>query len=158
MPAGAGGTRPVLQLVSPFGGTAVALEELQDPVYAQAVIGRGVAVLPDEGDDPVRVLAPCTAVVHALQPHAVMLLAENGRAVLVHLGTRGREPARLEARVRPGDRVVPGDALLLWEPPPGRDRELASPLVALQAAAGSVVALVAPGESVRAGQPLLLWS
>lgn len=151
-------TRPVLQLVAPFAGTAVALEELSDPVYAQGVIGRGVALLPEAGTDPVRVLAPCTAVVHALQPHAVMLVGESGRAVLVHVGTRGRASQRLETRVRAGDRVVPGDALLVWQPPQGQGPDLASPLVALQAAAGSVVALVAPGEAVRAGQPVLLWS
>lgn len=155
-------TRAVLELVAPFDGTAVALEELPDPVYAQGVIGPGIAVLPTDGEDPVRVLAPCTGVVHAVQPHAVMLVGESGRGVLVHLGTRLHRPELLEVRVRVGDRVVPGDPLLLWGPRAGRgaehSAELASPLVALQATPGSVVALVAPGEPVRRGQALLLWS
>lgn len=151
-------TRPVLELVAPFDGTAVALEELPDPVYAQGVIGPGLAVLPAAGSEPVRVLAPCTGVVHAIQPHAVMLVGESGRAVLVHLGTRLDRPELLEVRVRVGDRVVPGDPLMTWGPRAERGPGLASPLVALQATPGSVVALVAPGEPVRRGQALLLWS
>lgn len=73
-----------LVLLSPLDGWAAPLAEVPDPVFAQAMLGDGVAVDPTGS-----VLhAPCDGVVisvHAAR-HAVSLRAEGGVELLMHVG------------------------------------------------------------------------
>lgn len=149
--------RPVLQVAAPFAGTVVALADLPDPVYATGVVGPGLAVLPAPDADRVEVVAPCDGLVHAALPHAVMLVSDHGRSVLVHLGVRAGE-LEVGERARVGERVTAGQTLLVWTLGAGRSDHLASPVVALQAPEGRVLAVAEPGDQVSQGQPLLFWS
>ena len=153
-------TRTVLQVVAPFAGTVVPLDELPDPVYAGGVVGPGVALLPDADAEPVVVRSPCDGLVHALMPHAVMVVGEAGRSVLGHLGVRAAALGHVESHTAVGSRVSTGDALLSWSARAARadGAEVASPVVALQAPRAGVLAVVESGERVEAGQPLLFWS
>ncbi len=148
-------TRTVLQLCAPFAGTVVDLASLPDPVYAGGVVGPGLAVLPDPG--MVVVGSPVEGIVHAVLPHAVMVIGDRGRSVLVHLGTRSPEGDVAE-RVQVGSRVAVCDPLLVWQVDPGGGPATASPLVALQGSASEVAAIVEAGERVEPGQPVLFWS
>lgn len=154
-----GAQRPVLELLAPFEGTVVALADVPDPVYARGVVGPGLAVLPDPDVASLEVTAPCDGLVHAILPHAVMLVADHGRQVLVHLGVRAVDH-HVRERSRVGDRLVVGQPMLLWEVERSRTAgaELASPVVALQAPAAQVLAVVEPGDRVERGQALLFWS
>ncbi len=151
--------RPVLQLVAPFAGTIMALADLPDPVYARGVVGPGLALVPDPTLTSVDVTSPCDGLVSATAPHAVMLVADHGREVLVHLGVQVVDPVVTESGVV-GQRVSVGQTLLVWDTEAARrsGAAVASPLVALQAAQGLVLAVVEPGERVERGQPLLFWS
>jgi phosphotransferase system IIA component len=151
--------RPVLQLLAPFAGTVMALADLPDPVYARGVVGPGLALVPDPTLPSVEVVSPCDGLVRATAPHAVMLVADHGREVLVHLGVQVVDPAVTESGVV-GQRVVVGQTLLIWDTEAARRSGaiMASPLVALQAAQGLVLAVVDPGERVEQGQPLIFWS
>lgn len=73
-----------LILSSPLRGFALALDEVPDPVFAQKMLGDGVAVDPT-GDC---LHAPCDGTVisvHASR-HAVTLRADEGAEILMHIG------------------------------------------------------------------------
>jgi sugar PTS system EIIA component len=148
-------SRTVLQLCAPFTGVVVPLEALPDPVYSCGVVGAGLAVLPDPGT--VTVGSPIAGIVHAMLPHAVMVVGDHGRSVLVHLGTRELNGNVVE-RVQVGARVNAGDPLLVWQMGGAGGDTDASPLIALQAAPGQVLSVVESGERVEPGQPVLFWS
>jgi sugar PTS system EIIA component len=73
-----------VEVVSPFTGRVVPLEELPDPVFAEKMVGDGVAVEPAEGTG----LAPVAgkvAVFHSAG-HAFAIQATDEVGVLVHIG------------------------------------------------------------------------
>ncbi len=164
--------RSTLQVVAPLAGTVVDLADVPDPVFAGAVVGPGLAILPDEpapGDlvglptgGRVVVVAPCPGRVSGVYPHALMVQADHDRSVLVHLGleTGQLEGAGFDVATSDGDRVERGQPVLAWSPAEvrGGGRSTLCPLVALQAQPEDVVLLVAPGDTVAEGQPVLLWS
>ena len=99
-----------LVLFSPLDGWAAPLAEVPDPVFAQAMLGDGVAVDPTGS-----VLhAPCDGViisVHAAR-HAVSLRAEGGVELLMHVGldTVTLGGAGFEVHVAEGQAVRAGEA------------------------------------------------
>lgn len=150
-----------MQLLSPVPGTVLALSAVPDPVFAQAMVGPGVAV------DPLRsavqqVVAPVDGVVAALHPHAFALQLADGRGVLVHLGIDTVRLAGLgfDLRVVAGQQVRAGEVLLTWSPVDvaAGGLSVVCPVVALQASGRDVRPLVAPGAAVGAGDPLLEWT
>lgn len=150
-----------MRLVSPVPGTVLALSAVPDPVFAQEMVGPGVAV------DPLRssvqqVVAPADGVVAALHPHAFALQLADGRGVLVHLGIDTVRLAGLgfDLRVVAGQQVHAGEVLLTWSPVDvaASGLSVVCPVVALQASAGDVRPLVPPGTTVGVGAPLLEWA
>jgi sugar PTS system EIIA component len=142
---------------SPLGGQVVGLADLPDPVFAQAMVGPGVAVEPT---GPVTDLhAPVDGVVSAVLPHAVVVTAGD-RAVLVHLGldTVGLRGEGFVVHVEPGDVVRAGAVLVTWDTAVAASHGLSllCPVVGLQAD-DRLQPLVEPGTSVVPGDPLLLW-
>lgn len=59
-------SRAVWEVRSPLTGTAVALEQVPDPVFSQKIIGDGAAVIPTDG----RIVSPVDGT----------LISEIGRA------------------------------------------------------------------------------
>ncbi|WP_199423917.1 PTS sugar transporter subunit IIA [Actinotalea solisilvae] len=167
--------RSTLQVVAPMAGTVVDLADVPDPVYSGAVVGPGLAILPDEPAAPaapagsglpvvarVVVVAPCPGRVSGVYPHALMIQADHDRSVLVHLGldTSQLEGQGFDVATADGDRVERGQPVLAWSPADvrGGGRSTLCPLVALQAQPEDVVLLVEAGDAVVEGQPVLLWS
>ena len=165
--------RSTLQVVAPMAGTVVDLADVPDPVYSGAVVGPGLAILPDEPPAPdggglpvaaprVVVVAPCPGRVSGVYPHALMVQADHDRSVLVHLGldTSQLEGEGFDVAAADGDRVERGQPVLAWSPADvrGGGRSTLCPLVALQAQPEDVVLLVEAGDAVAEGQPVLLWS
>ena len=150
-----------MQLSSPVAGTVRALDQVPDRVFAEGMVGPGVAV------EPVRtavqhVLAPVDGVVAALHPHAFAIRVSDERSVLVHLGvdTVTLAGAGFEAHVVAGQAVRAGERVVTWSPVDVAAAGLATicPVVALQAAPEDVSLLLEPGETVAAGQALLEWA
>ena len=57
-----------MEILSPVDGKTVALGDVPDPVFAQAMVGPGVAVQPSGGRQ--NALAPVDGTVVTLHPHA----------------------------------------------------------------------------------------
>lgn len=151
----------VLRLASPVPGVVRALSDVPDPVFAEQMVGPGLAIEPDRTGRQV-VLAPCDGVVGALHPHAFALETDDGRAVLVHVGIDTVSLAGLgfDLHVQRGERVTAGRRVLSWSPVDVAAAGLSTvcPVVALQGDAGNLVVLAAEGTHVAAGDPLLEWT
>jgi phosphoenolpyruvate-protein phosphotransferase len=103
---------PSLTLQAPLDGWCAPLSEVPDAVFADGMIGDGMAIDPTSG----AVLAPCDGEVITLPAggHAVSIRAAPGVDVLVHVGIdsvklngRGFEPlVSVGQRVRAGDRLI----------------------------------------------------
>jgi len=104
-----------LIITSPLRGWASALDQVPDPVFAQRMMGDGVAIEP-LGDT---VVAPCDGEVTTLHDsgHAVALRSPEGAELLIHIGldTVTLKGKGFEPLVKAGDRVARGDPLIRFD-------------------------------------------
>ncbi len=72
------------EIFAPVSGTAIALENVEDDVFASGATGQGLAILPNEG----KICAPFDGEVVAVFPskHAVGLRSVDGVEMLIHVG------------------------------------------------------------------------
>ena len=98
-------------IISPIVGQAVALENVNDPVFSSGAMGQGIAVKPSEGV----VYAPADAEVTIAfaTGHAFGLKTANGAEILIHVGidTVTMNGECFEQKVAQGDKVKAGDVL-----------------------------------------------
>ena len=73
-----------LTLMAPLTGWAMPLAETPDPVFAEKMLGDGVAIDPVVGE----LRAPAAGEIIGLHPcsHAVTIRADNGAEILLHVG------------------------------------------------------------------------
>ena len=106
----------VIELHSPIEGTAVALSDVPDPIFAAGKLGEGVAIEPTG----TTVVAPAAGKVAATYPsgHAVGLKLENGIELLIHVGldTVNLDGKGFSVKVAKGDVVAAGDTLIEFDP------------------------------------------
>ncbi|WP_303968400.1 glucose PTS transporter subunit IIA, partial [Rothia mucilaginosa] len=106
----------VIELHAPIEGTAVALSDVPDPIFAAGKLGEGVAIEPTG----TTVVAPAAGKVAATYPsgHAVGLKLENGIELLIHVGldTVNLDGKGFSVKVAKGDVVAAGDALIEFDP------------------------------------------
>lgn len=92
-------------------GKVIPIDEVDDPVFSQKMMGDGFGVVPSDGD----VYSPGTGKVVSVFPtqHAVGLELENGVEVLVHIGidTVELEGGPFDTLVKEGDSVTPSTKL-----------------------------------------------
>ena len=98
-------------IISPIVGQAVALENVNDPVFSSGAMGQGIAVKPSEGV----VYAPADAEVTIAfaTGHAYGLRTANGAEILIHVGidTVSMNGEGFNHKVAQGDKVKAGDVL-----------------------------------------------
>ena len=139
-------------VASPFTGRVQPLDDVADEVFAQRVVGDGLAVVPAEGT----VVAPISGRIEKLFEggHAFAIQDSEGVQILVHVGLdtvqlKGEgftEHARQGDEVEVGDRIVTVDLRTMEQ----RGVDMSSPIVEIS---GRSVEAVASGE-VKAGDPL----
>jgi phosphoenolpyruvate-protein phosphotransferase len=144
-----------IAILSPLAGWATPLAEVPDPVFAERMLGDGVAIDPVEG----RLVAPGDGVVIAVHPagHAVTVQLDAGPLLLLHVGleTVGLGGAGFTRHVADGQRVAAGDLLIEFD----LDRlartakSLVTPVVVTNGEAFALVSAVS-GQAVAAGATL----
>jgi len=100
-------------------GKAIPLSEVPDEVFSSEALGKGMAIIPENGE----VTAPCAGEITMLMEdsgHAIGMKLDNGAELLLHIGldtvTLNGEGFQLFAKL--GDKVAAGERLLTF------DREL----------------------------------
>lgn len=148
-----------LILLSPLDGWAAPLAEVPDPVFAEAMLGEGVAVDPTSSV----LCAPCDGVitsVHASR-HAVSLRAAGGAEILMHVGleTVMLKGAGFTAHVAEDQSVKAGERLISFDLAvlAAGARSLVTPIVVTDAA-GRAIATRVTGRLVKTGEPLMTLS
>ncbi|MNS79683.1 PTS system glucose-specific EIICBA component [compost metagenome] len=105
----------ILEIRSPLTGTAVPLDQVPDPAFAQRQMGQGIAIEPTEG----RVVAPFDGTVaHVIKSkHAVILQHATGLQILVHVGidTVSLKGSGFTTHVQTGDEVKAGQLLIEFD-------------------------------------------
>jgi PTS system, glucose subfamily, IIA component len=145
-----------LTLVSPLRGWCAPLDETPDTVFAQRLLGDGVAIDPTAG-----VLhAPCDGEVISVAAarHAIALRATNGAEILLHVGidTVALGGDGFEVLVAAGARVRQGDALVNFDLDTlaQRAKSLITPIV-ITNGERFAIANARVGQSLDVGDPLL---
>jgi len=100
------------EFISPLEGRLLELSSVPDAVFSQKMMGDGFAIKPASGE----IVSPVTGTVATLfhTKHAIGLVSENGREVLIHFGidTVALNGEGFTAHVKQGDKVNAGDKLL----------------------------------------------
>ena len=148
-----------LVVFAPVPGRVVRMADVPDPVFAASLVGRGAAVDPTRSRH--RAVAPVGGRIVKLHPHAFVVVTQDGRGVLVHLGIdtvqlKGEGFTLLAAD---GDEVAAGAPVVEWDPAAveAGGRSPLCPVVALDAAADAL-RLVADGGEIAVGAKLFTWS
>lgn len=103
------------ELHSPVVGKLEKLSEVNDPTFASGVMGKGVAIVPDEGI----IVAPADGVVTAVfeSKHAIGLHLDNDADLLIHIGI---DTVELKGKgfnefVKKGQKISRGDKLIEFD-------------------------------------------
>jgi glucose-specific phosphotransferase system IIA component len=102
---------PSQNIISPQNGKVIPLSEVPDEVFAQKILGDGVAIIPDTPD----VVSPTDGVVINVFEtlHAYGIRGEDGIGILVHIGidTVELRGEGFESFVKQGQKVKTGQLL-----------------------------------------------
>ena len=101
----------VVTIVSPVNGKAVPIIEVPDPVFADKILGDGIAVIPEDGTFLCPVDGEVASVAESL--HAIGFTTDDGLEVLMHIGldTVKLNGEGFTVHVNVGDKVKKGDLI-----------------------------------------------
>jgi glucose-specific phosphotransferase system IIA component len=137
---------------APLSGRTVPIEQVPDPVFAEKMMGEGIAIDPAVGE----VRAPVDGRVEALFPtgHAVGIRTPDGVEILVHVGIESVSLTGLfQPAVSVGSEVKAGDLLIRFDLE-GLRQKAVSPLTPVVVSAlpdGLRLEFEPPGRDVTAG-------
>ena len=146
-----------IEILSPFTGRVEPLDEVPDQVFAQRMMGEGLAVEPTEG----LAVAPVSGSLDVFHSagHAFSVRVDEEVAVLVHIGidTVEMEGEGFERFAEEGDEVEAGQQLARFDLEAIREAEYAtiSPVTLPDLPEGYTVEKTS-AESVEAGKDVLL--
>ncbi|MFC7405172.1 PTS sugar transporter subunit IIA [Georgenia alba] len=150
-----------LVVLAPVAGTVRALADVPDPVFAEAMVGPGIAVDPGTVERA-EVRAPVSGVLVKMHPHAFALVGAGGRGVLVHLGidTVQLAGAGFTLHAAEKDAVEAGQLLVTFSPAQvaAGGRSPITPVIALDTVADSLTLAVETGQEVLPGEELFSWT
>ena len=102
-------------LHSPMNGQAVPLSEINDPTFAQGIMGQGGAIKPLEG----KVYAPANGKISTVfrTKHAITMVSDHGAEIIIHVGidTVKLDGKYFDVKVKDGDTVKAGDLLVEFD-------------------------------------------
>lgn len=101
-------------IYSPIKGKCVSLSEVNDETFSQEIMGKGVAIIPEEG----KVYSPVDGKVSALfkSKHAIGIISRNTE-IIIHIGidTVKLNGEFFTAHVKPDDPIKKGDLLITFD-------------------------------------------
>lgn len=104
-----------VSISAPMTGKVIAIEEVPDEVFAQKMVGDGLAIDPTEGI----VVAPVDGEISQLFPteHAIVVKTKENIEILIHVGmdTVNLKGEGFKALISKGDKVSKGDPLLEFD-------------------------------------------
>lgn len=104
--------KSAISILTPMTGEVVNIDEVPDQVFAQKMVGDGVAIIPTSGE----VVAPCNGKIIQTFPtnHALGIETDEGLKILIHIGLETVELSGegFESFVKVGDNIKIGDKLL----------------------------------------------
>ncbi len=113
-----------IMVQSPLKGTIVPLAEVSDQTFSQEIMGKGIAIEPEED----RVVAPIagTIMVFPESQHAIGLKGDHGEEILIHIGidTVSLKGAHFNGLIKEGDRVEVGQPLVEFDREAIRQKEI----------------------------------
>lgn len=102
-------------LVAPLAGTLVELDQVSDPIFANKILGDGIAIEPESDT----LAAPCDGLIVKVHPakHALTLQTDTGIKLLLHIGidTVLQRGQGFECLIEQGQRVSQGDPLIRFD-------------------------------------------
>ena len=143
-------------LVCALTGEIVPIEEVEDDVFSQKILGDGIAVEPTVG----KVFAPCDCTVDNVfdTKHAIALSTEKGANILIHIGidTVKLEGKYYDVKVSDGDKIKKGDLLVEFDIDgiKGEGYKVTTPIIICNTDDYSDIVKCASGK-VKAGDKLL---
>ena len=148
---------PTLTLLAPFTGRVVPIEQVPDPVFAQKIVGDGLAIDPGEGVGVAPVSGELAVFVSG--GHAFAMRAA-GLEIIVHAGldTVKMEGKGFEKLAEVGDQVTAGQLIVRFDLAAIRAAGYStlSPVVISNLPESAQLTKAAPNSQVRAGiDPLL---
>lgn len=101
-----------VEIAAPVAGQLVKLSDVNDPTFAQEILGKGAAIVPEE--DVFRSPVNGEVVMVFNTEHAIGLKSDDGAEVLIHVGldTVNLNGEHYHALVKAGDKVRIGDPIL----------------------------------------------
>ena len=101
-----------LIVFSPIEGNAISLDKVNDGVFSEGMLGKGIAIEPSVG----RAVSPINGVVSTVfeTKHAIGLTSDDGVEILIHIGidTVKLNGEHFNTHVKAGDKVKVGDILV----------------------------------------------
>ncbi|WP_312242607.1 PTS beta-glucoside transporter subunit IIABC [Pantoea sp.] len=151
-------TFAVKTIPAPLSGNLVPLEKVADATFASGMLGKGAALLPVTGE----VVAPFFGEVMTLMEtrHAIGLRSDDGIELLIHVGidTVKLQGEHFTALVKPGDRIMPGDLLLRFNPQAisAAGFDLTTPIIICNSDVYAAVHVATAAAALHSGAPLLI--
>lgn len=104
-----------IEIKSPLKGSIIPLSQVQDGAFAAEILGKGAAVVPQEGI----VTSPVNGTVSTLFPtlHAIGIMSDEGAELLIHIGlnTVQMNGKGFKAFVQQGDKITVGQKLIEFD-------------------------------------------
>lgn len=144
-------------ICSPLKGKTVKLEEVEDEAFSSGILGKGVAILPEEGV----LYAPADGTISAFFPtgHAVGMTTEGGAELLMHVGMdtvqlngKGFKPlAAVGDQVKKGQKLLEFDMDLIKE----AGYSLVTPVLVTNEDETGKVSPIDGGRQIQPGEQLI---
>ena len=103
------------EVYAPCDGTVKPLSEVNDDVFSQEIMGKGIAIEPSTGN----LYAPCDGTITVYFPtgHAIGLKSKNGTEILMHVGidTVNLQGKYFSPQIKVNDEVKKGQLLLTFD-------------------------------------------
>ncbi|MEY8353854.1 PTS glucose transporter subunit IIA [Lachnospiraceae bacterium 54-53] len=103
------------RLYSITDGKLISIEKVNDPMFAQKMIGDGVAFISESGE----VVSPCSGTVSAVfeTNHTIGLMSDDGVEVLIHIGldTVKENGKGFKSYIKEGAKIKRGQKLITFD-------------------------------------------